>query len=105
MKKYALVLLLAVIACAPATFRENLLIGVATTTEVRSDADVLLTEKAITPEDAQNVQAQANLAHAGLVIARDLAKTDPVGANAKLEAEKAVLKVLKAYLLTKKGAK
>jgi hypothetical protein len=63
----------------------------------------LLQANKITPDDAQNVQNQADNARAGLDVARSLSKTDLNSAEAKLEATKIVIKALSDYLAKKQG--
>jgi len=87
---------------APAeTFAQKLAVGYSSVTAVRQSATTLLTAKKITADDAQNVQAQADNARAGLDIARTVSKTDPKAADAKLTSIRTLLTALSAYLATK----
>lgn len=83
------------------TFNENLVVGVASVTAVRTTATTLLQAGKISPDDAQNVQDQANNARSGLDLARAIARTNPQGAADKLSAVSAVLQTLQGYLATK----
>lgn len=97
----ALGLLLFVAACAqlgltaPKSFEEKLAVGYATVTQVRTSAATLVTARKISPDDAQNVQAQADNARTGLDIARRLGA---VSGDAKLVQVMAGLSLLTDYL-------
>lgn len=105
----ALLLLAALIGCAslglpsPESFNERLATGYSTVTETRTTATTLLTAGKITADDAQNIQAQADNARAGLDIARSLSKTDIASANTRLTAITTALTALQAYLTAQGG--
>lgn len=94
----------ALTACAalglptPDTFNQKAAVAISTVTEVRSQATTLLVAKKITVADAQNVQAQADTAMAGIAVARQVAAADMNAGNARLTAVVSVLTALQAYL-------
>lgn len=100
-----LLLVLVVAACsniaAPQTFNEKLAVGYGMVTAVRTSTTTLLTAKKISVDDAQNVQAQADNARAGLDIARSSFAGNPASAEAKLSAVTMALQALSTYLATK----
>ena len=83
------------------TFNQKLLVAYSTVTEVRVQTTNLLTGKKITPDDAQNVQKQADTAREALDVARSLKATNPTAADAKLDATRTVLVALQTYLASK----
>jgi hypothetical protein len=108
--RYAqLAFLMAVLsACAaiglpsPESFEDRLALGVGAVTQIRTDATVLLRQKAIDADDAQNAQDAANVARTGLDIARNLANVDRTAAEARLRATTAALTAMQTYLATRK---
>ena len=91
-------------ACAslmPQTFNQKLLVGYSTVTEIRVQTTNLLTGKKITPDDAENVQKQADTAREALDVARGLKASNPTAADAKLDATRTVLVALQTYLASK----
>lgn len=101
------VLVLLVAACgalglpSPETFNQKLAVGYATVTQVRATALELGKAKRMEVEDVLNVNTQADVARAGLDIARKVAVTDLVAADAKLTAVHTGLVALQTYLSTK----
>ncbi len=90
---------------APQTFNEKLAVGYTSVTSIRQAATTLLTSAKITPDDAQNVQNQADNARMALDIARATFKTgDTTGAQTKLDTTITALTALQSYLASK-GAK
>ena len=83
------------------SFNERLAVGYTTITTVRESATVLLQAQKISKPDAQNVLDQTNNARTGLDVARSMSKTDMTAADAKLNAIRAALVALQAYLTTK----
>lgn len=109
---HAVVLLsvaVAVAACATLglpeakTFNERIAVEISSVTAVRDTALTLLKAKKITPDDAQNVQDQANTVRAGLDITRTLGGTNPAAAELRLDAARATIKGLTLYLESRKG--
>jgi len=98
-----------VVGCAalgaptPDTFNQKLAVGVASVTEARNTATTLLQAGKISVADAQNIQAQADVAREGLNVARGMSATDLTTANTRLEVASAALRALQAYLVTKQG--
>ncbi len=90
---------------SPETFNQKLAVSVATVTEVRNSAATLLMAGKISAADAQNVQAQADVAREGLNIARGLSGTDLSAASNRLEVTTVALRALQTYLIAKQGAK
>ena len=109
MRKYAYTLFMIYIlaACAQLglpqakTFEDRLSASYATATTVVKTTTILLNAKKIGSADAENVLAQARNLQTGLKIAEQMNKTDPSGANAKLDALEAGLTALDAYLKAK----
>lgn len=85
----------------PQTTAERIAVTLTAITAVRDSATTLLQAKKITPDDAQNIQAQADNVRAAAVIARSLLTTDPAAADVKLQQTRAVLLALQQYLLAK----
>lgn len=82
----------------PRSFSDRLLVGYATVTSVRQSAETLLVAKAITVDEAVNVQQGADNARAGLDIAAQVESVDPKAADARLQASMTILRALNAYL-------
>jgi len=78
------------------TYRERLAAGYASVTGVRRGAVVLNDSKAISLEDAENVQKQADTVREGLDVASGLEGLP--GAEDKLTSTITILEALKAYL-------
>jgi outer membrane protein TolC len=84
------------------TFNEKLAVGYGTVTAVRNSATTLVMAGKITPDDAQNVQTQADTARAALDVARTAYRAgDTTGATTKLDTTATVLRALQAYLASK----
>lgn len=83
---------------SPKTFNEKIAVAISTVTAIRQTATTLLVAKKITPEDAQNVQTQADNARAGVEVARMAGS--PAG-EAKIQQVQLVLQALQAYLAAK----
>jgi hypothetical protein len=101
----AFVLLLLVQGCAalgipsPTTFNQRIAVAYTTVSEVRGMTSGLLTAGKISPDDAQNVQNQADNARAGIELARQVyGRGDSAGADSKLAQAQLVLTALQAYL-------
>jgi len=110
MRKYAgLFLLYFVAACAqlglqtPQTPDQKVAAGYATAAAINQSATALLNAKKISSDDAQHVLDSTRSARSGIDIARTMAKTDPKAADAKLQAQIAILNALNAYLATHQG--
>ena len=88
----------------PQTFNQKLAVAVATVTEARNTATTLLAAGKISAADAQNIQAQADVAREGLNVARGLSSTDLTAASTRLEMTNAALRALQTYMIAK-GAK
>lgn len=86
---------------SPETFNQKLAVAYTSVTAVRTTATQLLAARKISPDDAENVNASADVARAGLDVARRT--SDPAAANAKLTAAVAALTALQTYLATKGG--
>lgn len=109
-RHYALPLILLLLsACATLgvpqadTFNKRLAAGYVTVTGVRNTADTLLSASKITPEDAQNVNDQADNARTGLDLARQIHTSNPPAGDAKLDAVVTGLTALESYLAHAKG--
>lgn len=89
----------------PETTAERIAVTVVSVTAVRQSAQTLLVARKITPDDAENVQRQADNVIAGAQIARSLIGSDPAAADAKLQQTRQVLLALQAYLAAREGAK
>lgn len=82
----------------PETFSERLAVGYSTTTTVRQTTLTMLQARKLTPDDAENIQQQADNARAGLDIARTMRGVDLQAADARLTATLTGLTALEAYL-------
>lgn len=80
------------------SFNERLAVGYSTVTTVRQSATTLVQSDAISPEDADNVQKQADHARAGLDIASTLKNVDQQAADARLLSALQILHALEDYL-------
>lgn len=100
----AVLLTVWIVACstlgvsAPQTFNEKAAAAIVTVTGARQTTLTLLQAHKITPDDAENVQGQADNLHKGIDVARSLKGADPSGAQTKLDATVEGLKILTAYL-------
>jgi len=83
---------------APQSFNERLAAGIATVSAIRSTTATLLRQGKIDVADAENVQAQADNARAGLALARELQEKDHRAGDARLTATITALSALQAYL-------
>lgn len=90
---------------SPETPAERIAVTVVSVTAVRQSAHTLLVARKITPDDAENVQRQADNVIAGAQIARAMLAVDPAAADAKLQQTRQVLLALQAYLAAREGAK
>lgn len=88
-------------ASAPRTFNEKLLAGYTTVEAVANSASHLRAAGKLSDADRDNVVSTARTAIAGIDVAAQIGKTDPVAGQAKLTATIAVLTALQAYLATK----
>lgn len=80
------------------SFNERLAVGYSTVTTVRQTATTLVQDDVISPNDAANVQQQADNARAGLDIASTLKGVDLEAADARLLASLQILHALEDYL-------
>ena len=87
----------------PETLAQRIAVTVTGATAARQTTLTLLQAKKLTPDDAENIQRQADNVIAGAQVARTLIGTDPAGADAKLQQTRAVLIALQAYLATREG--
>jgi hypothetical protein len=99
----ALGMLLVGCATRAETFNQRLLVAYNTVTEVRTQTKTLLQVKKITSTDAENIQRQADTARAGLDVARSLRSTQPLAAEDRLTATRAVLLALQTYLIAQQA--
>lgn len=97
-------MLIALTACTlfgvptPETFNQRTIFALGQVTAVRESATELVSSNAITADDAQNVQDQANTARAGIDLAVTFHATDPTQAENRLAAAEVILEALKTYL-------
>lgn len=104
MQAMALLGLLAVVGCqslglpSAETFNQKLAVAYTSVTSIRQTALVLLQADKITAADAQQVQAQADNARAGLDIARQIHATQPDAGASKLASVLTALTALQTYL-------
>lgn len=82
------------------TFAKRATLALSNVTAVREATTNLVTAGAITADDAQNVQDQADTARAGIDLAITFAATDPTQAENRLAAAQVILDALKSYLQT-----
>jgi len=84
------------------TFNQKLAVGYGTVTAIRNSATTLVTAGKLSPDDAQNVQTQADTARSALDLARTAYRSgDTAGATTKLDTTATVLRALQAYLASK----
>src|SRR5688572_23337455 len=92
-----LIALVALSACAvlgvptPETFNQRAAFALTQVTAVRESATQLVTSGAISADDAQNIQDQANSARAGIDLAIVFKATDPENAENRLAAANVVI--------------
>lgn len=89
----------------PKTFNEKAAAAQISVTAARSSALQLLEAGKITAADARNVQAVADAGNAAIDLARQLEKSDPNAAGAKLTYAVAIVSAVQTYLATKGGGK
>lgn len=89
----------------PETPAQRIAATVVSVTAVRQSAQTMLVAKKITPDDAENIQRQADNVIAGAQVARSMLGVDPAAADAKLQQTRQVLLALQAYLAAREGAK
>lgn len=87
----------------PETFAEKAAAAYASVTTIREQALGLLTAGAISADDAENIQAQADVARDGIEVARQLHAASPEAGEARIDAVITGLTVLRDYLATRKG--
>ena len=85
----------------PENFRERIVVAYSTVTAVRQSTLTLLEARKISPDDAENINTQADTARAGIEIARTLEGTSPSAASERLAAAIAITEALQAYLRTR----
>lgn len=108
-KTYFVMAVLAVVLSAcqilgvpePQTFNQRVLVARSNVTTIRQTATVLLNNKVISSNDAQNVQNSANMARDGLDVASEIYALNPKGGMDKLEASINILESLQRYLASK----
>lgn len=83
---------------SPETFNQRAAFALTQVTAVRESATELVSSGAITADDAQNIQQQADSARAGIDLALVFKATDPENAENRLAAANVVIDALKAYL-------
>ena len=99
----------ALTACAvigvptPETFNQRAAFALTQVTAVRESATQLVTSGAISADDAQNVQDQANTARSGINLALVIKATDPAQAENRLKLANVVIDALKDYLQGEKN--
>jgi hypothetical protein len=82
----------------PETFNQRAAFALTQVTAVRESAAQLVTSGAISADDAQNIQDQANTARAGIDLAITYHATNPQQAENRLLAAQLVVDALKAYV-------
>ena len=97
----ALMMGCAAIGIGTETFNGRLLAGYSAVTAVRTTNINLLDLDVITADDGANVAKAADVARAGLDVARQLSRTDMTAAEAKVSAVRTALNALTAYLATR----
>ncbi len=85
----------------PQTTEERIAATIVSVTAVRETTLTLLQAKKITPDDAENIQRQADNVRAGAIVARSLVGVDSTAADAKLQQTRAVLLAVQQYLIAK----
>lgn len=96
--------LLVLCACgtlAPKTFNQRMVMAYDGVTFVANTATTLRTAGKLSDKDRDNIANQAQDVKDALDIAGTLKSSDPVGADAKLDATEAGLKALRRYLLAR----
>lgn len=88
-------------ASAPQTFNQRILASYTTVEAVANSASYLRAVGKLSEADRDNVVSTARTAIAGIDVAAQVGKTDPVAGQAKLTATIAVLTALQSYLATK----
>lgn len=86
----------------PQTFNEKAASALTTVTGARQTALTLLQAQKITPDDAENVNEQADTLRKGVEVARAIHATQPVAGDARLAATITALTALTAYLEERK---
>lgn len=86
----------------PQTFNEGVAACLSDATSTRSLAGSLLDSKAITADDAENVNKQADVLREGCDVADQLKTSDLSTAQGKLDATRNALTALRKYLEGKK---
>jgi len=87
---------------APSTFNEKAAAALATVTGARQTTLTLLQAGKLTPDDAENVNAQADNLRQGIDIARQIHSTNTAAGDDRLTATITALTALNAYLGTRK---
>ena len=82
----------------PQTFNQKAAAALTTVTGARQTTLTLLQAHKLTPDDAENVDKQADNLRQGIEVARTIHGTDPGAGDTKLGATIAALQVLTAYL-------
>ena len=80
------------------TFNEKAAAATISVTGARQTTLTLLQASKISPDDAENVQDQANNLRKGIDVARTIHETDATGGDTKLDATIQALQILTAYL-------
>lgn len=86
----------------PATFNEKAASALTTVTAARQTALTLLQAGKLTPDDSENVNAQADNLRKGIDVARSIHATQPTAGDDKLAATITALTALTAYLEQRK---
>ena len=86
---------------APETWNQRLIAGYSAVTAIRTTNVMLLDAGTISAGDGENVSKTADVARAGLDVARSLARTDISAAEGKLTAVRTTIAALSAYLATR----
>lgn len=101
MKLLLIAVAFVLVGCAAQSFNEKLAAGYSATNGAMASTTALLNAKKIHSSDGQHVLDTAAVVEKGLVVARELNKTDPKAATAKVDSMRAILAELKAYLTLK----
>ena len=83
------------------TFDQKLTAGYATAEGINRSATTLLNAKKLSSADGQHVLDQTRNLRAGLDVARAMHKSDPKSADSKVDAMRAALTAVQAYLTSK----